>query len=128
MKFTCIICKEKSSKTNCCKYINNILYKFCNRCGTVDEKKGWYIYTNFVEKKKKSLTGYVLRQKICINCRNKKLKYERKTRTLQGIKPRKTENDDEYELRYFQYLKIQDKYIEKYFDEDYHKSEITYLK
>lgn len=128
MKFTCKICKDISSKINCCKYIDNILYKFCNRCGTVDEKKGWYIYTNFLEKRKKNLTGYIPRQKMCIKCRNKKLKYERKFRTLQGIKPRKTKNDDEFNTRYLQYQKIKNKYIEKYFDDDYHKSEITYLK
>ena len=53
MIYICHICKEESVNKKCCRIVNGVLKKFCNRCGTVDQKKGWYNCNNFLLKKKK---------------------------------------------------------------------------
>lgn len=128
MKFTCKICKDKTVNINCCKYIDGVLYKFCNRCGTVNEKKGWYIQTDFLLKKNKSITGLNTRQKICIKCRNKKLKTERNLRINLGKKPRKIKDETFkcYTYRYCKYIQQKEIYLHKLFDDDYDKNEIKY--
>jgi hypothetical protein len=129
MFFTCNICKEKSKKINCCKYINGVLYKFCNRCGSVKGDKGWLLYTNFLIKKVKKniVINLEKRQKTCIKCRDIKLRNAKYFRLNKGKKPRKTNNESNYEFlnRYKIYKFINNEYT--LFNEDYDKYEIFFL-
>lgn len=132
MKYTCKICKEKSVNINCCKYINNELYKFCNRCGNKSETIGWYKHTNFPVKKvkKNNIIDITIKQKTCYTCRQIKLDDAKESRLNQGKCPRRTINDNnnDYFKRYLRYLDMVNsnkQYI--LYDDDYDNNEYVFL-